>query len=448
MTAPTVPPTGAHEPVENAGVPVNAYRPEPADNGPGRWLRRFTGIKEDILDWVPEERARYTRLGAIVLNTGIIAALSMLAALGKFIDVWWPFLLPVALLWGWVIVCIDSWLIASTHGTSSAGRAFLVRLALSVLLGAVIAEPLLLKVFQPSIHRQVAQDRVQDRADRETALKNCNPVPFRALDKRVLDHCRSHGLLITTTNSPASVQDELQKLDGDRKYKQQTLDADKRTLASMEKTARQECNGKHGGEFSGVVGEGPNCRRDRDQVDQFRADHKIADRERELGALQRRIDDKHTQLTGSDTAYATEIDQGIKGQLAPTTGAIGLPEEDKALARLSGKSNFVLAGQWLLRLLLIAVDCLPILTKKLSGTTTYDQLVARQLATDEDLHSFDIELRKKRDLAPKQAELTEFEYAERHRTQTRVDRDEAERLQQEAELNRKIDQRAAELRGK
>lgn len=449
MTTSTVPPAAPDGPLgePNAGPPVSDYRPEEPDHGPGLWLRRFAGIKEDVLDWVPEERARYTRLGAIILNTGIVAALSMLAALGKFFSVWWGFLIPVALLWGWVIVCVDSWLISSTHGTSGAGRVFGVRLVLSVLLGCVIAEPLLLKVFEPAIHRQVAQDRVRERSARETGLKNCNPVPYQPLDRKTLDRCRSRGLLLTVKDSPSSVTAELQKLAAEQADKQKSLKADATTLASMEKTARQECNGKSGTGFSGIVGEGPNCDRDRGQVDRFRSDHKIADRETEIASLQTRINAKHDQLSRSDAAYATEIDQGIRAQLPSTTGKIGLLEEDKALGHLSGSSMFVFMAQWLVRLVLIAIDCLPILTKKLSGATTYDQMVSRQLITDDTLHAFDIELRKKRDLAPKQAEMMDLEYAERHLAQAKVNRDEAERLQQEEELNRNIDELAAKLRG-
>lgn len=451
MTAPTVPPASSGEPpgepALNAGAPVNPFRPEEADHNLSRSLRRFAGIKEDVLDWVPEERARYTRLGAIILNTGIIASLSMLAALGKFVDVWWGFLLPVAVLWGWTIVCIDSWLISSTHGSSNPGRVFGVRLLLSVLLGCVIAEPLLLKVFEPAIHRQVAQDRVAERAARETALKNCNPVPYAPLDRKVLGRCESRGLLTTVKDSPSSVQAELRKLGEEQSAKQSGLNVDKATLASMEKTARQECNGKSGSGFSGVRGEGPNCERDRGQVDRFRSDHKLAGRERELAELQTQINDKNGQMSGSDAAYATEINQAITAQLPPTTGKIGLLEEDKALGRLSGRSMFVFAAQWLVRLVLIVIDCLPILTKKLSGATTYDQMISRQLITDEDLHAFDNQLRKKRDLAPKQEEMMELEHAERHLTQARVDRDEAERLRQEEELNHKIDEMAARLRG-
>ena len=38
------------------------YRPAPPSTGPARWLRALAGVREDVLDWVPEDRPRYTGL--------------------------------------------------------------------------------------------------------------------------------------------------------------------------------------------------------------------------------------------------------------------------------------------------------------------------------------------------------------------------------------------------
>src|SRR5215469_8465617 len=110
--------------------PFGQYRPEPPSRGLGRLLRRVAGVKEDILDWIPEERPRYTRLGAIILNTGLMAAISMMAALGKVVTIFWLALVPICVIWGFVIVSFDGWLIASTHGVLNAAkyRIFIPRL--------------------------------------------------------------------------------------------------------------------------------------------------------------------------------------------------------------------------------------------------------------------------------------------------------------------------------
>ena len=57
-----------------SSVPPGTYRPARPDRGPGRWFRMCVGINEDVMDWTPSERAKYTGLGIIVLNTGCLAA--------------------------------------------------------------------------------------------------------------------------------------------------------------------------------------------------------------------------------------------------------------------------------------------------------------------------------------------------------------------------------------
>jgi len=88
-----------------APEPPDRIRPAPASQGVGRWLRSLTGVSEDILDWAPEERSSYTLLGAIVLNTGVLAGLSLIVALSSLTNGWWillvPFGVPQALTQDW-----------------------------------------------------------------------------------------------------------------------------------------------------------------------------------------------------------------------------------------------------------------------------------------------------------------------------------------------------------
>ena len=72
----------------------------PPAHGPGKWLRGLIGVDESLLDRLWEERARYTGLGAIVLGTATMAALSMLDALDQIFGPVWPVLVLVALFWG------------------------------------------------------------------------------------------------------------------------------------------------------------------------------------------------------------------------------------------------------------------------------------------------------------------------------------------------------------
>ena len=91
-------------------------RPATPDGSIARLPRRLIGVQESILDTVPEERPRYTRLGVILINTALMAALSLFVAMQRVIDVHWLAAVPIALFWGMLVLVIDSWMVASTHG--------------------------------------------------------------------------------------------------------------------------------------------------------------------------------------------------------------------------------------------------------------------------------------------------------------------------------------------
>ena len=384
-TDPTGDPTGAPP-----------YRPAPASRGPARWLRALAGIREDVLDWVPEDRPRYTRLGAIILNTGLLAGLSLFTGLDKVIQVFWLFLVPVALIWAFVVVSFDGWLIASTHGAvkSARWRVFIPRLVISVLMGAVIAEPLLLWVFQPAIHAEVLSHRQDELARYESRLKACNPDSGESVRT---PECRD--LQLRTPDSPRTKQVELAAVTAQRDRLRTQVDQMNQRLSDMNELARAECDGHSGIGLSGQVGEGPDCRRDRLEADRYRTDGQLDQRQADLTALDRRVVALTAEVQQVGQRYAETLDAAIARQVAiraDSQGAIGILDEDAALGRLSARSSLVLGAQWLVRLLLIAIDCLPVLTKMMGGVTGYDRRVEAQRKAGEELHGAFLGLQERR----------------------------------------------------
>ncbi|MEV4514951.1 DUF4407 domain-containing protein, partial [Dactylosporangium sp. NPDC049525] len=148
--------------------------PEPARWGLGRVLRLATGVREDILAQVPSERARYTSMGGVVVGTAIMAMLSMGAALYWVFGGFEPFIPVAVLVWGMFILSLDRWLMSSSTGTG--GRAWgklFPRFFLSVALGVILAEPLLLGVYNTAINERVAKDRQEELTTRESNLRTC-----------------------------------------------------------------------------------------------------------------------------------------------------------------------------------------------------------------------------------------------------------------------------------
>jgi hypothetical protein len=426
-------------------APVGLYRPVLSARGIGRWLRSIVGVKEDVLDWAPEERARYARLGAIVLNTGLLAGLSMMAALNSVLDGSWWAILPVGLVWGYLIVTFDSWLIASTHGVQHFSRLwiYLPRIIISILLGIAIAEPLVLWVFHPSIRNEIAEYRKTEIERYETRLKACNPPIGETVDR---PNCA--GFSVNVESGPQALATQLANVTGQRDQLQARVAELDRQLADLEQIARDECAGRPGRGRTGVPGEGGECRRNRAKADQFRADNQVDKQHTDLIALNNQIVALEGQLAEARRLSGATISQAIAQKVGEKRANLtdrGLLDEFDALHRLADRSTVIAAASWVLRLLLIAIDCLPVLSKLMSGTTTYDALIARQLESDKRLHHKHVLLYERQDSVDLDIMAQRIEQKLRNKTGDMNHEEQLARARRQTDLAAQIDRLAEEL---
>lgn len=410
----------------------------------GHRLRWIIGVQDSLLNWVPEERARYTRLGAVVLNTALMAAFASIVATSSVTHGSWLPLVPVGLFWGLMILTIDALLIASTHGaTHSKLKVFLPRLVVSLLLGIAIAEPLVLWVFGASIRTEIADYRQSEIGKYESRLQQCNPD-----DGETPKGPDCANYLVNIPNNALAIQHQL---DSDVALRDQTLpvlnDLNQQ-VDKLDRIARQECAGIAGPETTGRAGDGPECTTDRQTAQQFRDTNHINDQVANFTKLQQDI----TTLTGAlstarkqsaaqiSTAIADKVAEKQRSQREPD-----LLDQMDALGRLSDRSTTVWIGSWVLRLLLITIDTLPVLSKLMGGTTTYDVLVAQRKDAAKRSHTRHIQLH---DLE----ESTDFDGRSR-RTESalreeirRIEDDERDaKIRRKADLAAEIDRIAAEI---
>jgi hypothetical protein len=128
----------------------------------GKLLITISGAHEEILRVCPTERVKFQSLGWAVLITSGIAAVSMWFALANALGLHPALALPLALLWGLVIMGIDRWMITSIPPRGSRRWAIaLPRVLLAVLLGSIISTPIVLRIFQPEINNEIAQLNTQ-----------------------------------------------------------------------------------------------------------------------------------------------------------------------------------------------------------------------------------------------------------------------------------------------
>ncbi|MEH0970322.1 DUF4407 domain-containing protein [Micromonospora sp. CPCC 205546] len=378
------------EPTTGSDAAVHVEK-APTDRGPGRYLRVLTGVDEDMLAWVPTERARYTALGGVVLGTAVLAGFSMWNALGAVFgrNYWW-LALPV-LAWTLFVLNLDRWLVATSTGSQWRRRASVLvpRLVVAVFLGVVVAEPLVLKIFHTAVEEHIQDGRKQELDDLRGSIVACNPLPTDSRERTITTPSDCRPFVVASGASPTGAASQLSAARKDASALRKQIDEDTAELRRLRDLTRRECAGASGSGLSGEVGEGPRCRRLERQAQSFEAEHPIgADNER-LVALQRTISELESQVrAGTETAEqqrAAEIDRQV-AELASHQGAIGFLERLEALGDLTEDVPSLLAATWLIRIFFILIDCLPVLVKFMTGATAYDRLVDQRIASTERLH--------------------------------------------------------------
>ncbi|GAA1195994.1 DUF4407 domain-containing protein [Kitasatospora gansuensis] len=424
--------------------PELVFRPTAPSGGLGRAIRRVAGVVEDVLDWVPEERRRYTWMGLVIVNTGLFAGVSLLSAMNRFLGAPWYLLLIPALLWSWVIVCLDGMMIASSHGKLGAGRwrALLPRLALSVLLGLFIAEPLILRVFEPAIHQEVKEHRIATVGNYEDLLHRCNPLDSL---RSTAGECRDNPVSVPDTRAAAKQRH------GDAKAARDRLGSDVDRLGKLmrdqQTLAHDECTGASRQGTTGRAGIGLNCLQDRRELEGTTA--LLAQQQvlldQAAGELARYASEESAAARTYTEALNKEIERAVAERKA-TQGRIDLLDEVAALDRLADRNWVVGLTEWLARLVLIVLDCLPVLVKVMSGTTAYDRRLARQLAADETLHEARKELEETLGMSDTKVRLSQLRYQERQRLAALDQADLDKQASREAEVDAEIEALAAKFR--
>ncbi|MEU9888447.1 DUF4407 domain-containing protein [Sphaerisporangium sp. NPDC051011] len=342
--------------------------------GLGRRLRVLAGVNETILDRVPLERTLYTGLGGVVLGTAAVAAVSMWFFLGQMLDGYSIAAIVPVLIWALIVLNLDRWLISKSSGMWQRRVVMLIpRLLLAVVLGFIIAEPMVLRAFETAVEQHVVDERVEARRALRAKLVECNPLPPATPSR---SDCGQGGLLLAST-SEEKVR-ELREAERDAAAREKALAAQTREHRRLRELARKECAGDEGAGLSGKEGKGPRCYRLYDEADAYAADNRLVQRSRELDMLKKRNEVIREELAGTQGDVRRRIDAAIDKREAelPAPGApIGFLERARALDEMTAQNGFLLGITWLLRLLLIMIDCMPVLVKLLGGTNVYDRLV-------------------------------------------------------------------------
>ncbi|QMU74360.1 DUF4407 domain-containing protein [Streptacidiphilus sp. P02-A3a] len=354
------------------GRPTEPSHPRGLDLG--RRLRGLTGVDEDLLEIIWHERSRHTALGAVMLGTSAIAAFSMWnfvnEALGRPS---WVALLP-ALLWGVFVLHLDRWLVAPQPLLRRRVAPVVTRILVSLLIGAVVAEPLVLRIFETSIVEQVESQRYAALHTLSSDLVRCNPAPGQ-----VVAGCGELTLSIDA-NAPTQ-QSELAEVQQSASALRQQVNQEQNRLDTINGQVLSECAKEIPIAGTGTWTRSSECVRLRSVAQAYSGDHDIQQDSSRLSAMNRTISSLEGSVADSRSdflATRTALINKQVAQLRSTQGSIGVLDRMSALDRLAGGNVVLFVGVWLIRLLFVVIDVLPVLVKFLSGETTYERLLTER----------------------------------------------------------------------
>ncbi len=355
----------------------------------GDGLAVLSGARPDVLEAVPGARAKFVALGGVLLSTGGLAVLSAAFAVHMALGVWWPLALLVGVGWGFVIVNLDRMLLVGMAHDASFKRNLLMavpRVGLALVLGIVISTPLTLQIFHKEIDTQIVA--LQAEASDEFRSDLDGDARFAGLPE-LRERVATGQAVVASGGSSAA---DLAPLQGQVSAAQAAYDAARTTQRELSARAQCELDGTCG---TGDAGTGEAYAQARaaadaqgDVVDAAKDDLDAAAAAVSAGAS-RSMAQAATDLE-TDTAelarlteQQTALQQAFDATNADNTGIL---IRLQALSALSESNATMAIAHYMLALLFICIELLPVLMKMLLNfgpRSTYDRLT--ELRDDGDL---------------------------------------------------------------
>jgi hypothetical protein len=352
-------------------------------NAISEFLLTVAGANRDVLRSAPKERGKQVAMGAVLVSTAGLAAVSASYALFLALHLPWPIAVVGGVVWGLVILNLDRWLVVSSPRLKSKLGTLamaLPRVVLAVLIGAVVSTPLTLAVFSAEIGTEVREmaaeqeDAFTRQLDGDSRYEQ---LPALKEQIALLQADIADGV------TPADVAEDSEVTNLQRRF----ADADERYQAA-EVAFNQEIDGTGG---TGDRGFGPATDARRADRDRLRVERDAL--AQELDTLKAQVNAKLLDEEAQNTVNQKADLEKLQGLVADTeqkrASDISKHEEavgtsDGILARLTAldriqEDNPSLAtAHWMLFAFMTALECLPILFKTmlaLAPPSLYERLL-------------------------------------------------------------------------
>ncbi len=329
------------------------------------WVTSLSGTNLTLLDKIPDgEQRRLRWCGWTIIAAGVLAMASMTFLLTDLFHVPLPGALLFATGWGLMIGNLERLLAATLRAGQNLLSVLASRGALALLIGALIATPLMLHAFAPEIKVEVKSMQREERAAFDHRL---------AIDYARIDQLESEEKTLQTfLDAPADTST------GDDPAVAQARDRRDQLERSYSKAQAAVVAEEAGRGPTGKVGCGPTCKRlikvrDGIKADLDRAENALQQTTTAAGG---RVDtanrDKRTSASNRLAQIRTDLPplrQARSDEQKAFDDAAahsdGLLARLKALHHLAGRDITTLLAYLLLTAVLLTIDLLPVLAKTL-----------------------------------------------------------------------------------
>jgi hypothetical protein len=360
----------------------------------------LAGAHEEVLELVPSERARFESLGWAILITSGVAAVSMWFALASAVGINGILAFPVALAWGLVIMGIDRWLIVSMPADGPRKFAMAApRLALALLLGTLISTPLVLRIFESEINAQMAKMQQQSYStflQQQQASDVAKQVSTYSGELTYLNNViATQGAATANTASDP----ELTAYNGQLT----NLNTELAHWTSLKNQYYSDyiCQ-LYGGRTCPKKGDGPAAKASLKNYDA--ASGEVSTLQGQINHVQGEVQQRDAQLSSNSKAdqqaryqqaltqqpiVKAEYDTALQRQndlqasfFASNQAAHGILNRLEALSQLSSGNFTVAAARFLIFLLFLVIECLPVTVKLLQQPGLYEEALQEARAAE------------------------------------------------------------------
>lgn len=350
------------------------------------------GADNDVLDEVPEEVPRFVQMFLVLAGTALVSSLSMMFALltGVRVSLWLA--VPLAIVWGLIIFNLDRFLTSTMRSTKNIFRLLglaMPRVIMAALIGIVVAEPLVLQVFQNDIVREVNSTNVtQALTDQDAVTSGPEKQALDAASAQVsaLENQAATGIVTGTSSTSAESAAAQQSVD----QLTQQLAAQQTVIDQARAVYQCELTGQGAGTVPGCTGvAGNGASSDAAQAQLAQAQSAYDSLSTQLAQAQSTLAAANSAGAEAAASSADQNKQQAEDQLPAAraqyesalaaynarassvadgnAGAVGLLSQITALERLSDREPTLRWAHYLIAALFFMIELLPVLVKVLTG---------------------------------------------------------------------------------